>query len=203
MAFANRVQSSSSYGARATPTRIFYLNTNVSIFTDENALRASSHIGNISHKESVHVSQLNRPMESCVFAVSRGDWAVFFTRSVSCKIWPKSPVQKKPYKASMVGGVTPEILYAETPLTLHYSCFVLADVFEIVILRLRFWAARNVKRSPLDAQAAITHSMNDAGILMNVQFLRRAKITGKKVMAGLIFARPLDATLRRRRSDRG
>ncbi|KAG2279998.1 hypothetical protein Bca52824_051218 [Brassica carinata] len=44
--------------------------------------------------------------------------------------------------------------------------------------------------------------MNDAGILMNVQFLRRAKITGKKVMAGLIFASPLDATLRRRRSDR-
>ncbi|CAF1765124.1 unnamed protein product [Brassica napus] len=37
---------------------------------------------------------------------------------------------------------------------------------------------------------------------MSVQFLRRAKITGKRVMAGLIFASTLDATLRRWRSDR-
>ncbi|CAN6842241.1 unnamed protein product [Brassica oleracea] len=44
--------------------------------------------------------------------------------------------------------------------------------------------------------------MNDAGSLMSVQFLRRAKIMGKKVMDGLIFASLLDATLRRRRSDR-
>lgn len=52
-------------------------------------------------------------------------------------------------------------------------------------------------------KAAITHSMNDAGSLMSVQFLRCAKIMGKKVMDGLIFASLLDATLRRRRSDRG
>ncbi|CAF2075223.1 unnamed protein product [Brassica oleracea var. botrytis] len=34
----------------------------------------------------------------------------------------------------------------------------------------------------------ITHSMNSAGILVGVQFLQRAKITGKKITAGLIFS---------------
>ncbi|KAF2534143.1 hypothetical protein F2Q70_00031758 [Brassica cretica] len=45
--------------------------------------------------------------------------------------------------------------------------------------------------------------MNSAGILMDVQFLRRrANITGKKITAGVIFASPMDATLRQRCSDR-
>ncbi|KAG2297631.1 hypothetical protein Bca52824_044300, partial [Brassica carinata] len=46
----------------------------------------------------------------------------------------------------------------------------------------------------------ITYSMNSGGILMGVQFLRRAKITGKKITVGLIFASPMDATLRQRHS---
>ncbi|KAL0718809.1 hypothetical protein Bca4012_068132 [Brassica carinata] len=36
-----------------------------------------------------------------------------------------------------------------------------------------------------------------------VLFLRRVKITGKKLKAGLIFESPLDATFRRLRSDLG
>ncbi|CAN7120618.1 unnamed protein product, partial [Brassica rapa subsp. narinosa] len=40
-------------------------------------------------------------------------------------------------------------------------------------------------------------------IYISMQFIRHVKITGKKVTAGLIFASPLDATLQRRRSDRG
>ncbi|WZZ59761.1 hypothetical protein YC2023_059868 [Brassica napus] len=96
----------------------------------------------------------------------------------------------------MVGGVTPEILYAETPLTLHYNCFVFIHILPVSKPHsMLLYPAQSV-------EAAITHSMNDAGSLMSVQFLRCAKIMGKKVMDGLIFASLLDATLRRRRSDR-
>ncbi|CAN6933547.1 unnamed protein product [Brassica oleracea] len=42
----------------------------------------------------------------------------------------------------------------------------------------------------LTIRLKITHSMNSAGILVGVQFLPRAKITGKKITAGLIFSSP-------------
>ncbi|KAL0654723.1 hypothetical protein Bca4012_097414 [Brassica carinata] len=118
----------------------------------------------------------------------------------------------------MVGGVTPEILYAETPLTLHYNCFVFIHILpvskphsmllypaqggRIFVSTIRWFLLMMKVDFGGVEHAAITHSMNDAGSLMSVQFLRRAKIMGKKVMDGVIFASLLDATLRRRRSDR-
>ncbi|KAL0758241.1 hypothetical protein Bca101_095909 [Brassica carinata] len=103
----------------------------------------------------------------------------------------------------MVGGVTPEILYAETPLTLHYNCFVFIHILPVSKPHsMLLYPAQGGWPMSSTVEAAITHSMNDAGSLMSVQFLRRAKIMGKKVMDGVIFASLLDATLRRRRSDR-
>ena len=36
-------------------------------------------------------------MRNCFFATSHRCWVVLFSWSVNCKIWPKSPIQKKPY----------------------------------------------------------------------------------------------------------
>ncbi|KAL0668654.1 hypothetical protein Bca4012_031358 [Brassica carinata] len=81
----------------------------------------------------------------------------------------------------MVGGVTPEILYAETPLTLHYNCFVFIHILPVSKPHsMLLYPAQGGWPMSSTVEAAITHSMNDAGSLMSVQFPSTCKDYGEE-----------------------